>query len=113
MVRLKPKHLPHRVLVENITGEGADGPLYGPAREVRAYTEQRTKVVVDRRAMSPTAGQEVVSSTYLILLPSEQVDPGAIVTVWRGTVRERRSAVLDTAFYDYPGTPSHLELRAE
>lgn len=113
MVRLKPSHLPHRVTVENITGEGADGPVYGPAREVRAYVEGTTRVVVDRRAGSPTRGQEVVSSVWVVLLPSETVDPGAVLTVWKGTARERRTPVLDTTYLEYPGTPSHLELRAE
>lgn len=113
MVRLKPAHLPHRVLVENITGEGADGPVYGPALEVRAYVEGTTRVVVDRRKASPTYGQEVVSSVWLVLLPDEDVEPGAFVTVWRGTKRERRTPVIETTFLEYPGTPSHLELRAE
>lgn len=112
MPRLRAKHLPHRVTIQPLEGEGAEGDIWGEAVELPAYVEQKTHLVVDRRGTSPTAGQEVTSTTLVILLPRD-VQPRSRVTVWAGTSRARTSEVIDSALYDYPGTPNHTELRLE
>ncbi|MGB3413629.1 MAG: hypothetical protein WBA28_02825, partial [Microbacteriaceae bacterium] len=80
---------------------------------LRAYVEQKTRLKVDRRAASPTFGQEITSSTMVIVMLGDDVHPRSMVTVWEGTARERRSEVLNSDYYQYPGTPGHLELFLE
>lgn len=114
MPRLRRKHLPHRVTIRPIGQETAEGVGYGePVTGVHAYVEQKTRLRVDRRSTSDTAGQEITSTTMVIVLPESDVAPGGQVTVWPGTARERTSTVIDSALFDYRGTPNHVELFLE
>ena len=114
MARLRKKHLPHRVSLQPIEGEGARGPVMGAiVPDVPAYVEQKTRRRVDRRDRSETFGQEITSTTMVVLLPEHDIAPRTRVTVWAGTSRERTSEVIDSAFFDYKGTPSHVELFLE
>lgn len=114
MTRLRAKHLPHRVTIQELEGEGAEGDIWATAQPDRpAYVEQTTRLVVDRRATSPTVGQEVTATTFVVLLPDDDCQPRSRVTVWPGTPRERTAEVIDSAFFDYYGTPSHVELYLE
>ncbi|MCK2024060.1 hypothetical protein KZC52_14065 [Microbacterium sp. kSW2-24] len=114
MVRLRAKHLPHRVDVVPHEGDGAEGDIWGDLREDRpAYVEQKTRLVVDRRATSPTRGQEIESTAFVVLLLEDDTPPTSRVTVWKGTPRERTSAVIDSQRFEYPGTPSHIEIYLE
>ncbi len=109
MPRLMKSHLPHRVTITPFEGETATGNTWGTPRTVHAYVEQKTRLRVDRRSTSPTSGQEITSTTMVFLLPQDDVAPRTLVTVWAGTPRERTSEVIDSAFFDYKGTPSHVE----
>lgn len=114
MVRLRAKHLPHRVRLVELLGEGAEGDIWADPREDRpAYVEQKTRLVVDRRSTSPTFGQQVTSTTFVVLLLDDDVLPRTKVTVWPGKRRERTSEVIDSAYFEYRGTPSHVELYLE
>ncbi len=114
MPRLRAKHLRHRVTIRPHEGDGAEGDIWGEARAGRpAYVEQKTRLVVDRRGTSPTNGQEVTSTTFVVLLLEDDTAPRSEVTVWAGTPRERTSAVIDSAYFEYRGTPSHVELYLE
>lgn len=114
MPRLREKHLPHRVAIQPLTGEGAEGDIWGPTKTNRpAYVEQKSRLVVDRRSGSPTAGQEVTSTTFVVLLLDDDCMPRSRVTVWGGTSRARTSEVIDSAYFEYKGTPSHIELYLE
>ncbi len=113
MVRLRAKHLPHKVAITAFLGDSAEGDLWGEPVTVPAYVEQVAKLVVDRRSSSPTSGQEITSSTLVVLLPENDVIPRSKVTVFPGELRERTSEVVDSAGFDYPRTPSHAELRLE
>ena len=114
MARLRAKHLPHKVTIRPHEGDGAEGDVWGDPRADRpAYVEQRTRLVVDRRSTSPTSGQEVTSTTFVVLLVEDDTLPRSQVTVWPGTPRERTSEVIDSAYFDYAGTPSHVELYLE
>ncbi|MDR6867528.1 hypothetical protein J2Y69_002132 [Microbacterium resistens] len=114
MTRLRKKHLPHRVTIQALEGEGAEGDIWGAPRADRpAYVEQKSRLVVDRRSTSPTVGQEVTSTTFVVLLLDDDCQPRSRVTVWGGTPRERTSEVLDSSYYEYRGTPSHVELALE
>ncbi|CAN7519300.1 hypothetical protein LJR042_003553 [Microbacterium maritypicum] len=114
MPRLREKHLPHRVTIQGLDGEGAEGDIWADPRTDRpAYVEQKTRLVVDRRSTSPTFGQEVTSTTFVVLLLADDCQPRSRVTVWPGRPRERRSEVIDSAYFEYRGTPSHVELYLE
>lgn len=115
MPRLRRKHLPHLVNVTPFLGDGAEGPVYGPkVTGVPAYVEQKSRLVVDRRAASPSAGTEIVSSTRVVLLPDNDVLPSSLVTVWPGTPRERTSEVVASALGMYSArTPNHVEADLE
>ena len=114
MARLRSKHLPHRVDLVRFLGDGAEGDIWAaPVPDRPAYVEQKSRLVVDRRSTSPTSGQEVTSTTFVVLLLSDDVQPRTKVTVWKGTPRERTSEVIDSAYFEYRGTPSHVELYLE
>lgn len=114
MARLRAKHLPHRVTVQPFDGDGAECDIWGDARTDRpAYVEQKTRLRVDRRSTSPTSGQEITSTAFVVMLPDDDTAPRSRVTVWAGTSRERTAEVIDSAFFDYRGTPSHVELYLE
>lgn len=114
MARLRPKHLPHRVTITPLATETAEGVTVGdPVENVPAYVEQKSRLRVDRRATSETVGQEITSTTMVIVLPEHDVPPRTKVTVWADTPRERTSEVIDSALFDYTGTPNHVELYLE
>lgn len=114
MVRLRAKHLPHRVDIVAHDGDGAEGDIWAAPRTDRpAYVEQKTRLVVDRRAMSPTQGQEITSTAFVVLLLEDDTPPRSKITVWKGSPRERTSAVIDSQRFEYPGTPSHIEIYLE
>ncbi|MDJ0337468.1 hypothetical protein [Cryobacterium sp. PH31-O1] len=111
MARLRARHLPHRIDITRLIGEGAEGQTWGTPELARpAYVEQKSRLVVDRRSSSPTAGQEVTSTAFVVLLLIDDVLPASLVTVWKGTSRERQSEVIDSALFEYRGAPSHIEL---
>ncbi|WP_336633587.1 MULTISPECIES: hypothetical protein [unclassified Microbacterium] len=113
MARLQRKHLPHEVTVTPFLGDGAEGDLWGDPVTRPAYVEQKTRLKVDRRSTSPTSGQEITSTTMVVVLPEHDALPRTKVTVWAGTPRERTSEIIDSAFFDYRGTPNHVELFLE
>ncbi|MDY7542603.1 MULTISPECIES: hypothetical protein [unclassified Cryobacterium] len=111
MARLRKKHLPHRIDITRLTGEGAEGDTWAaPVADRPAYVEGKAARVIDRRSTSPTAGQEIVTSAFIVLLLDDDVLPRSTVTVFKGTPRERTAEVISSAFFDYPRTPSHVEL---
>ncbi len=113
-MRLRKKHLPHRVSIERVSGETAESTTYSaPVMDRPAYVEQKSRLVVDRRSTSETAGQEITSTTFVVVLPEDDTLPGSYVTVFPGTLRHRRTQVIDSATFDYRGTPNHVELYLE
>ena len=115
MARLRKAHLPHRVIITPFVGDGPEGDIWGtPVTDVPAVVEQKTRLKVDRRSTSPSSGQEIRSSTAVVLLPEHDVLPRTKVTVWPGTPRERTSEVIDSALGMYDQrTPNHVELYLE
>lgn len=113
MVRLREKHLPHRVTIQILEGEGAEGEVWVTKTNVPAYVEQKAHLRVDRRSTSATSGQEITSSTFVVLLLDNDILPRSRVTVWAGTSRARTSEVIDSAYFQYPRTPGHTELWLE
>lgn len=114
MARLRKKHLPHRITLQPLAAETAEGVTHAtPVPDVPAYVEQKSQLRVDRRSTSPTFGQEITSRTFVVVLTENGAEPRTQVTVWAGTSRERTSEVIDSAFFDYRGTPNHVELYLE
>jgi hypothetical protein len=111
MARLRKKHLPHRVTIVRLTGEGAEGETWAePVGDVPAYVEAKSKLVTDRRSTSATAGTEILAMTKVFLLPGDDVMPRTKITVFPGTPREREAEVIDSAYFDYSkNTPNHTE----
>jgi len=110
MARLKRSHLPHRVDVQTLTGESAEGEQWSEwVLDVPAYVEQKSKLVVDRRSTSDTNGQEVTSTAFVVVLHENDLIPRSKVKVWKNTPRERISEVITSTFFDYPRAPSHTQ----
>lgn len=114
MPRLRARDLPHEITYRTVT-ETAEGETWGSwSAAVPAYVEQKIRLVIDRRATSATHGQEVTSTTRVILLPANDIGPRAQVKVWAGTSRERTSEVITSAKFDYNRrTPNHVEADLE
>lgn len=110
MPRLKASHLPHKVEISRLTGEGADGAIFADFVEAPAYVEQKSKLLIDRRSASSSYNQEVTSDTFIVLLTKDDVLPGSRIKVWAGTPRERVAEVIASAFFEYKRTPSHVEV---
>jgi hypothetical protein len=114
VARLRKKHLPDRVTITRFLGDSAEGDVWAdPVPDVPAYVEQKARLRVDRRSTSPTSGQEIVSSTLIVLLLPDDVAPRSRITVYPGEPRERTSEVVDSEFYRYPRAPSHVEAFTE
>lgn len=112
MARLRKQHLPHRVDIQPHEGDGAEGDLWGTTRSDRpAYVEQKVNLVVDRRSTSPTSGQEITSSTFVVVMLADYTAPRSRVTVAVGM--PRTSEVVAAEYFDYPRTPSHAVLYLE
>jgi hypothetical protein len=111
MPRLRKKHLPHRVTVTRLTGEGAEGQTWAePDTDVPAYAEQKMKLITDRRSTSPTYGTQITAATFMVLLIDDDVLPASKITVFADTPREREAEVIESAFFDYNRhTPNHVE----
>lgn len=111
--RLRERDLPHRVDLTRLTGEGAEGETWATTLDRPAYVEQKSKLVVDRRTTSTTAGQEITASTFIVLLSRDDVLPRSTITVFKGTPRERTAEVIDSAWFDHPKAGGQVELWTE
>lgn len=110
MARLRKSHLPHTVSIVRLTGEGSEGSTWADPVSAPAYVEQKSRLIVDRRSTSSTAGQEITSTAFVVLLVEDDTLPRSRVTVWAGTPREHEAEVINSALLDYKGAPTHVEL---
>ncbi len=114
MPRLRKRHLPHRIDYAPLARDTAEGDVFAAAVTDRpAYVEQKQRVTVDARPGSDTFGQQVMASAFVVVLPEDDIPPRTRVTLWKGTPRESTSEVIRSAFFEYPGAPSHVELWLE
>lgn len=97
--------LRHVITVEQYEGDGAYGPVYGPAVTVRAFVDELTRMV-----RSP-AGADVVSSTTAYCHLDTVAPAGSRVTLPTG----RATVAINALRRDGSGlaTPDHLELQLE
>lgn len=97
----------HEVVVEGLEGEGATGKSFSPARRVRAYVEDRDRIV------RVAGGTEERSATSVWLDPENDVPVGSMVTVWLGTSRERRARVMRSSYLSDRQLPAHVVVNLE
>lgn len=94
--------LQHEVTIEAYLGDTSTGPSYGPPVAARAFVEEKARTVRDAR------GEEVVASTTVYLLPSQDCPPESRVTTPSGRI----ASVITSARRDGGGlpTPDHREV---
>lgn len=108
MVTALPAYfLPHRVRVRAFRGSGSLGPVFDPPVEVPAFADDERKLVRSR------TGQEVVSSSSVVVDFGRDVPEGSLVTVWPGTVGEREARVIATGRHAHATLPSYQTLDLE
>lgn len=90
---------PHRVLVRDPLGAAGFGQSWAPARELPAEVKDTQSVV---RAAD---GAERASSTQVTVDLSAAVALEALVTVWKGTPREREARVIAVGTSDNTDSP--------
>lgn len=95
--------LRHQLTIEVYEGDGAYGPVYGPATVVRCLLDQKT------REVRSSTGEQVVSSSTAICPPDTVGPPGSRVTLPDG----RQTSVIACLDRSAPGlpTPDHVELQ--
>ena len=103
-MQLPAAPLPHTVIVHPYTGTGPYGDAFVAPVTVRAFVEDR------RRLVLTASGKEVISETTVYTGPDLPVLIGSTVTVWAGTAQERTARVLTASRYDHPSAWSHLEI---
>lgn len=99
-MRLPKFFTPHTVQLEPYLGEGANGESWGPVvDQPDVFVEDVTEKVVD------DTGAEVVSRGRVTFNIDDAPLMGSYVTVWSGTVHERRSRIFKLALNDHPAWP--------
>lgn len=93
--------LPHTVTIEIYLGDTAYGPSYAPPVTARANVEDEEKTVRNGQ------GEEVVSGTRVWLFPTQDCPPESRITTPSGRVQ----SVITSSLFEFPGTPSHREVR--
>lgn len=85
-MQLPAAPLPHTVIVHPYTGTGPYGDAFVAPVTVRAFVEDR------RRLVLTASGKEVISETTVYTGPDLPVLIGSTVTVWAGTARSEPPA---------------------
>ncbi|MFB6811246.1 hypothetical protein [Streptomyces sp. NPDC056387] len=88
--------LRHQVVIEAYLGDSAYGPTYGPPVTARAFVSEKIRTVRDQR------GEEVVASTTVYLLPTQDCPPESRVTTPSG----RTASVITSDLHDGGGLPT-------
>ncbi|MFG3438330.1 hypothetical protein ACGF0J_13895 [Nonomuraea sp. NPDC047897] len=93
--------LRHTATIEPFQGDGAYGPVFGPAFESRCLVDDERRLVRDAQ------GAEVVSDTTVFLPPGTTCPEGS-----RVTVNGRVTTVITSFARDGGGlpTPDHVEV---
>lgn len=96
---------PHKVMVRDAIAGGGMGPRLGAAREVVAEVKD------GHRLVRTADGREVVSSSTVTVPLEANVPLGSEVTVWPGSVAERKALVVEVGRDENPPPlGSHLIL---
>lgn len=96
--------LPHTVRVTGSSGTGSLGPIRSEPRDAAAFVVDGTETVVN------ADGAEDVSSTRVTVNFDDPAQLRDVVTVWPGTVDERRGRVIRIERGAHPELPSFKTL---
>ena len=101
-MRLDKAWTPHTVTVERFAGEGANGPIFEPARTItNVYLEMQNELVIDDQ------GNEVVSLGRVIFNLADTPPQGSKITHKLGPLPERTATAFKVAAYDHPAWPGY------
>jgi hypothetical protein len=100
-VVIPPFLLQHEVEIEPYLGNGATGPVYGPAAPVKCFREDR------RRLVRAENGSQVISESTVYCQPGTVAPPES-----RVNLGDRLATVLTVANRDGGNlpVPSHVEV---
>lgn len=103
-IRIPGALMPHRIEIAPKTGDASDGPVYGPARDVRAYVEASSRTGAD--------DVTIVEEGRVYVDPEVIGDEQSRVRVVVGPRRliGATFVVLRVDDYDHPRAPSHRVL---
>lgn len=100
-MRLPKNWTPHKVIVEQFLGEGANGALTGEPVEVPdVYVKDQAEIVRD------DTGAEVVSRASVRFNLGDLPKVGSKITIWPDTRQESTAVMFKASRLDHPGWPS-------
>lgn len=110
-MRIPDELLEQRVDVEPLLAvPPSSGSRFGTLEaDVHAIVVDRAKLVIDQRVDSETHGAEVLAETHVLVQPENYITPGSLVTVWKGTARERKLEVVATAYARHSTAPESAQ----
>jgi hypothetical protein len=109
-MRIPDTVLEHRIDVQPLLEIPQPDSRHGALiPDVHALVVMKESLVVDQRVYSETRGAEVTSAAQLLVQPEDYIPPGSLVTIYKGTPRERTSEVIATAFLEHSIAPSQAQ----
>jgi len=109
-MRIPARYFPHQVTTEAVDPMGG-GRRWKPAKTgVRALVAPSDALIIDQRPDAESVGQQIVANTQVIVQPESYVGPGARVTIWPGTARERVLSAARVDTYDHDIAPNSVVL---
>lgn len=106
-MRLPAGILEHKIITQLAGVLGPDGETPAtPTPDVAAHVEESSKLKVDQRSTSSTAGVEIVASTRVLTQIEDYVPPGSFIT----TELNGKQQVFNAARYQHSRAPEHAEM---
>ena len=111
-MRIPDSVLEHRIAVRRRQAVGSSsGPRYdAEVTGVHALVVDKAELVLDARRDSETRGQQILSSSQVLVQPEDYVAPGSLVTVWKGKPMERTAEVVASAYLEHSKAPSQAQM---
>lgn len=108
MPRLPAALTPHTVDWQHVIGTNSKGKVYSPPQSL-----PEVQIVDKRKLLRSTNGAEIVSDSQIYVnLGDAELEEGDLVTIWKGTYRERTAKVESINTWDArnPRIPAYLEV---
>lgn len=115
-MRIPSKYLEHTVLVEPLLRVPSRTTVqFGAARQVRCIVVEKNTMVKDQRVGSEgqTRDVDVQSSAQVLFQPEQRVPLGSRITLWPGTVNERKVEIVSDAYGVHSIAPSSWQAFTE
>lgn len=107
-MRIPARYFPHQVTIEAPDPMGGGRRWLTPRPGVAALVAPSDALIVDQRPDAESVGQQIVANSQVILQPESWTDPGARVTIWPGTPRERVLSAARVETYDHDIAPNSV-----